>query len=451
MSSMGRNGGGGFGNRLTTGQMPGSRAGMSTAFGGGGDSRPMTSVSGAGYQSKDLGKKFDPLGDGTKSTGVLVEKEEGGPEYVARQLEKQVHEHLEVSALASIQRDFPKCLEHAREAGKRERALCKHRENNGMADQVNLDLTFAVCFNLADAFHKNRMFEEAINAYNMIVKNKQYAHSGRMRVNLGNIYFEQGKFPQAVKLYRMALDQVSSSNSANLGLKHHILKNIGHAFVKMGQYQDAIQSYEAIVTSMANVQSVGDGSGVGGRDGGLPNPSILFHLLLCYFGMGDEPLMKRTFQKLVTSASLQGFNQEEEEEDEVLRDMRKSMEEKEDDVVETKQSDELRTELLKRQEKAHRFIVRGAKLIAPIISGDESKSGGDSKDGDGNEEGEDSGAGWEWVVNILRNEGMAIIAGEVEVEYSIHLMNNKQFDKAIQTLKVRHFSCIFILYGFHIF
>jgi intraflagellar transport protein 88 len=35
------------------------------------------------------------------------------------------------------------------------------------------------------------------------VKNKSFAQSGRLRVNMGNIYFEQEKFPNAIKMYRM--------------------------------------------------------------------------------------------------------------------------------------------------------------------------------------------------------------------------------------------------------
>ena len=36
--------------------------------------------------------------------------------------------------------------------------------------------------------------------------------SGRLRVNMGNIYYEQKKYPQAVKQYRMALDQVPNTH-----------------------------------------------------------------------------------------------------------------------------------------------------------------------------------------------------------------------------------------------
>lgn len=35
---------------------------------------------------------------------------------------------------------------------------------------------------------------------------------GRLRVNMGNIYCEQKKYPQAVKQYRMALDQVPNTH-----------------------------------------------------------------------------------------------------------------------------------------------------------------------------------------------------------------------------------------------
>ncbi len=73
---------------------------------------------------------------------------------------------------------------------------------------MNFDLTYAVCFNLANCYYLVKMYDEALNTYNLIVKNKQYPQSGRLRVNMGNIYFEQKKYPMAVKMYRMALDQV---------------------------------------------------------------------------------------------------------------------------------------------------------------------------------------------------------------------------------------------------
>jgi tetratricopeptide (TPR) repeat protein len=77
--------------------------------------------------------------------------------------------------------------------------------------QINFDLTYSVCFNLANSYYLLKMHDEALNTYNLIVKNKQYPQSGRLRVNMGNIYYEQKKYPMAVKMYRMALDQVPLS------------------------------------------------------------------------------------------------------------------------------------------------------------------------------------------------------------------------------------------------
>jgi intraflagellar transport protein 88 len=56
------------------------------------------------------------------------------------------------------------------------------------------------------------MYQEALNSYGVIVKNKMFNQSGRLRVNMGNIYFEQQKYNQAVKMYRMALDQIPNTN-----------------------------------------------------------------------------------------------------------------------------------------------------------------------------------------------------------------------------------------------
>ncbi len=51
-------------------------------------------------------------------------------------------------------------------------------------------------------------FQEALKEYTAIVKNRQYLQSGKVRVNIGNIHFEQGQYLEAIKNYRMALDQI---------------------------------------------------------------------------------------------------------------------------------------------------------------------------------------------------------------------------------------------------
>lgn len=52
----------------------------------------MTSVSGAGYQSKKQGT-FDPLNQGHGPAPALAEKADNGPEDMAKEIERQVLVH----------------------------------------------------------------------------------------------------------------------------------------------------------------------------------------------------------------------------------------------------------------------------------------------------------------------------------------------------------------------
>lgn len=75
---------------------------------------------------------------------------------------------------------------------------------------------------------------------------------GRLRVNMGNIYLEQGQYPQAIKMYRMALDQISDIHR---DVRFKIMQSIGTVFVCMGRYADAITSFETIMEDQANFKT----------------------------------------------------------------------------------------------------------------------------------------------------------------------------------------------------
>lgn len=134
--------------------------------------------------------------------------------------------------------------------------------------------------------------------------------AGRLKVNMGNIYFKQKNYPKAVKFYRMALDQVPNTHRTMRFSRLHfkkvlivlsnlvrnicshdvctllfnrlkIMSNIGIVFTKMGQYNDAITSFEHIMQEE-------------------PDFKTGFNLILCYFALGDRDKMKRAFQKLLT-------------------------------------------------------------------------------------------------------------------------------------------------------
>ena len=87
--------------------------------------------------------------------------------------------------------------------------MCKQRDQASLNEQINLDLTYSVSldfvcqcfsglpcsisfgeyireisyllqvlFNLANQYHANKMFSEALNTYLLIVKNKMFTNGG---------------------------------------------------------------------------------------------------------------------------------------------------------------------------------------------------------------------------------------------------------------------------------
>ena len=395
-SSAGRNAFGSASNRPLMSSMgranaPMSRAGLTTgAMGGGlgGEARPMTSVSGAGFQSagkQQAAGSFDPLQMNRGGAQPLAEKSENSAEDKAKELEKQVHKLIESSADALVNKDVRGALEKAKEAGKAERSLCKFRESKNLTDHINLELTYAICFNLANAYYHNKMYEEALQTYNLIVKNKSYPQSGRLRVNMGNIYQDQKKYPQAIKMYRMALDQIPVTGKE---LRFRILRNIGNAFVKLGQFQDAIESFEIVMT-------------------GTPDMQTAFNLLLCLYARGDKDKMRRHFSKMMT-ITVPGMTDD---------DLEKLNNNEVQDATSERQ-DLLTEELTARRDKHNECLLSSARLIAPVIEEDEAKWAD----------------GYRWVMDQLRQDHEAV-ANKLEIDVAMTHMKKRQFDDALEVLK----------------
>jgi intraflagellar transport protein 88 len=321
---------------------------------------------------------------GNRGESVKASPLEVAPDELIKNTERKVNSLIEESALFAADGDFSTALDKAKEACKKERLLAKQREQLGLEEQLNLDLTYYVLLNLANQYESNKMYSEALNSYNVIVKNKLFPQSGRLRVNMGNVYFNQGKYSQAIKLYRMALDQIPNTNK---GFRQKITKNIATAFVKMGNYLDAIASLESIVDSSAD------------HDG-------VFNLLLCFYAMGDKEKMKRTFQTLISIPHIHS------DQDEEIESRYDSMEDHE-----VFDQDGLREIARERKLKAQQQILHAAKLIAPNVE-------------------VTSGLGFDWIVDELKNSPNSDIASELEIAKAVHYLRTKNFSQAIETLKM---------------
>ncbi|CAL2049617.1 unnamed protein product [Caenorhabditis brenneri] len=354
-----------------------SRMGGRTAMANNNEpARPMTAVRGAGYTS--FANKVQAAERSLSSENLGEDGEEK-----CKQMENKVMDMLRESMIASEKKKYKEALDKGKEAGRRERAVVKHREQQGLVDSMNLDLTFTVLFNLAQQYEANDMTTEALNTYEIIVRNKMFPNSGRLRVNIGNIYFKKREFTKALKYYRMALDQVPSIQKDT---RIKILNNIGVTFVRMGSYDDAVSTFEHCVEEH-------------------PDFSTALNLILVSFCIQDAEKMRESFVKLI---DIPGFP-----DDEFLK-------EKDDDDVllnQTLSSDMLRNYEKHMKTESEKAIITAVKIISPVIA-------------------PDYAIGYEWCLESLKQSVHAPLAIELEMTKAGELMKNGDIDGAIEVLKV---------------
>ncbi|KAM4795326.1 intraflagellar transport protein 88 homolog isoform 2-T2 [Rhinophrynus dorsalis] len=372
-----------------TAKIPGTAAAarpLGTAFGDGA-ARPMTAVRAAGFSKAAIrGSTFDPLGQSRGPAPPLETKDEDTPEEKLRQMEKKVNELIEESCIANSRGDLKQALEKAKEAGRKERVLVRLREQVVSPENINLDLTYSVLLNLASQYSANEMYAEALNTYQVIVKNKMFNHAGRLKVNMANIYLKQRNYSKAIKFYRMALDQIPGVHKE---MRIKIMQNIGVTFVKTGHYADAINSFEHIMSES-------------------PNLKAGFNLILCYFAIGDREKMKKAFQKLI---------------DVPLRidDEDKYISSGDDPhtnlVIEAIKNDSLHQMERERKALAEKYIMTAAKLIAPAI---------ESSFADG----------YDWCVEVVKASPYVELANDLEINKAITYLRQKDFTQAVETLKM---------------
>lgn len=160
--------------------------------------------------------------------------------------------------------------------------------------------------------------------------------------------------------YLLSLCQIPTTGKE---IRFKIFRNIGNAFVRLGQFQDAVPSYETIMGGSADFQTG-------------------FNLILCYLALGDAEKMKRGFSKLLT-IPIAGMVDEEEEEPE------ESKAADDAEAVGARQ-DGLRQEMKKRRREAHQYILTAARLVTPQL---------DKRDW---------AAGYQWAIDILKQDHESI-------------------------------------------
>ncbi|XP_050461871.1 intraflagellar transport protein 88 homolog isoform X2 [Cataglyphis hispanica] len=348
--------------------------------------RPMTAVRSAGYTSQQT---FDPLNMGSSAKGPappLETNKEDTPEEKIKASEKKIMGLIESSAEAASENNMRIALERAREASSRERALIRLQEQAGLSDNHNIDLTFAVLFNLAVQYTNNEMYTEAIATYQAITRNRMFSNSARLKVNMGNIYVKMGQLSQAIKMYRMAFDQAPTVHK---DLRIKIMHNMGMLFVQMGRLEEAANSFEWVMRERAEFKA------------GL-------HAVLCHFALSHRDKMKRAFLELLEVQ----LNVDQEDKYSINP----------DDAASNILNEVIKNDNLSKLEKemkleAEKSILCAAKLIAPVI--------------------EDTlTAGFAWCVDAIKSSTYGILAADLEINKAMVFLHNRETQLAIDTLKM---------------
>ena len=308
---------------------------------------------------------------------------------------------------------------------------------------------------------------------------------------MGNIHYRQARYTQAVKMYRMALDQIPSSTHKSTRLK--VYRNLGHAFVRLGQWPEAVQAYEMVVLNPSThpegggAGGGGEGGNVGGEGGGggssngsgggggnmlaqstasaffssssfgLTSPHVVvfgdyfrtaYHLLLCYLALGQTEKMKRAFVKMVSTVAAPP-GEEEEEEEGAGEGGREGGEGGLDEEAEA------------------RIAAAGGREERRRVGGEEEegREGGREEERpdffreemrrrrkeaahyllqagkliapvvDGGQGGGGWNSGFRWVVEALRRGNHDEVSSQVELERALAFLREKQFDAAVEVLK----------------
>jgi intraflagellar transport protein 88 len=232
--------------------------------------RPMTA--GAGYSSSTSNTVKQKLEVYQRTKSVFE---------IIRDTEKEIHSLIEESSAMFEHSEISLALEKAKQAATLEKKLSEQRELNDSKQEHGVGLSFAVWFHLANAYEKNGMFSESIETYLFLLSKRKFHSSDyitRIRINMGSLHHSQKNYQESIKMYRMALDQLTRDDRA---LRHRIHQMIGNIFVELGRLREAIFDYEAVVMS---------------SDADL---ETCFNLLLCYVQTGCTDKVKQTFMKMI--------------------------------------------------------------------------------------------------------------------------------------------------------
>jgi len=197
-------------------------------------------------------------------------------EQIIKELEKNIQKVWDESIILKNKKEF----QNAKEKGTMAIEIF-HEYKSKNQDYINIDLEFGLKLNLALINHQMDALEDAKVLYQDILKLENYyspvTQHHKIRINLGNILYQQGEYKPAITEYKKAKDKISKENKE---LRANIMKNIGMTHIKMGNYGEAIEEYSESLKSNPDIRTA-------------------MNLLLCHLAIGDIENTKNVFNVML--------------------------------------------------------------------------------------------------------------------------------------------------------
>lgn len=146
----------------------------------------------------------------------------------------------------------------------------------------NTDLTFSAQLTLAYQQTNNNMINEAINMYEVIISDENFANGKRLNVNLGNLFFRRKDYTSALKHYHKALDRVEPAQRRT---RCKIMNNIGITQMKMNKYEFGRDNFAMCLQEEGEYVTA-------------------LNLIIACYHLDDADSMKEAFQRLVDIPTL---------------------------------------------------------------------------------------------------------------------------------------------------
>lgn len=362
--------------------------------------RPMSSIGSANY--KTSGNGATGYGSGGGARPQPMKKKQLSPERAAREKEHKVHSLIEEASRAEARGELRLALEKAVEATREEKALRKFRERKGIQEGTNNDLTYSVYFHSAHHHHRNGLLDEALRKYEFCVakkNSKKFTNGGRLRVNMGNIYFEQQRYADALTQYRRALDVIPTTNKE---IRFKIMRNIGNVYLARGEsgdFDEATRYFEDAI------------------EGGNADYRAAINLLVANVSLENQEKIKTSYSSMLHIRKLAQDEAAERAEEDAAAAADRDDASDDEELPEIDSADALVRVERERAQFANTHVIAASKLIAPVV------------------EGGDFAKGFDFVVDTLRATQNTDMAEELEISKALTFMKNRNVKQAISVLR----------------